>query len=279
MIGDMENYPTSAPPVVFNSTRRQHPSKLKIIATTRPASREGDDDRNEPPFDSPSPMSRCSSVSFVTPVTPLTTPVPLPAPSGKADGLQPHTEFLSVRQNNYMPKRSKSMIENVRSFFTPRSTSPVTPLSREPSTRSSVSSSSLLRWWSRESRVRSAPDVAREELPSGLTTMSLHAEAVPRRSLATTDPPYSQPDLQYLYSEIARASTTEFGVDLPQKRGLFSSRLRGPRRRWTASPLSSERHEQDSMLVSTRIRRKIFHRFTHSTRDYDNTPPHAQDRL
>jgi len=217
-------------------------------------------------------------VSFVTPVTPLTTPVPLIAPPSKADGLQHHTEFLSVRQNNCMPKRSKSMIENVRSFFNPRSASPATGLSREPSTRSSVSSSSLLRWWSRESRVRSAPDAAREEFPSGLTTMSLYAETVPRQSLAAADPPYSQPDLQYLYSEIARAPTTEFGVDLPQKRGLFSSRSRGSRRRWTASPLSSERQDQDTTLVSTRIRRKILHRFTHSNRDYDDTPPHAQDR-
>ena len=281
ILGDTENCMTSAHSIVPNPVkRRQHPSKLKIVAMTKATSHEGDEGVNEF-LESPSPMSHCSSVSFATPVTPLTTAAPLPTPSGKADSIHSQ-EFLNVRQNYCAPKRSKSMIENVRGLFAPRSASPTTALNREPSTRSSASNSnsSLLRWWSRESlrrRVRSAPDVPSEELPSALTTRSLHVEAVPRPLLATADRPYSQPDLHCLYSETVGASTAEFGVDdrSPQRKGIFSSR--GPQRRWTTYTLSSERREEDSTPVPARIRRNFtfLHRFTHSTRGYDSdtTPP------
>ncbi|KAF8557013.1 Dbl homology domain-containing protein [Imleria badia] len=278
MLGDTENCTTSAHSVVPKPMkRRQHPSKLKIVAMTKATSQEGDEGGNELALDSPSPMSHCSSVSFATPVTPLTIPTPLPAPPGKADSCHSHSEFLNVLQNDCAPKRSKSMIENVRGLFAPRPTSPTTALNREPSTRSSVSNSSLLRWWSGESlrrRVRSAPDVPGEELPSALTTTSLHVDAAPRPLLATTDRPYSQPDLHCLYSETTGSSTTEFGVDDPstQKKHTFSSR--GPQRRWTASALSSESREEDLIPVPTRIRRNFsfLHRFTQSTRASDDTP-------
>lgn len=274
MLGDTENCTTSVHPIVPNPTkRRQHPSKLKIVAMTKAASQEGDEGGNELSLDPPSPMSHCSSVSFVTPVTPLTIPTPLPEPPGKADSFHSHSEFLNVVQNDCAPKRSKSMIENVRGLFAPRPTSPATNLSREPSTRSSVSNSSLLRWWSRESlrrRVRSAPDVPGAELPSALTTRSLHVEAAPWPLLATTDRPYSQPDLHCLYSE---SVTAEFGVDDPstQKKRTFASR---GTQRWTASALSSERREEDSIPVPTRIRRNFsfLHRFTQSSRACDDTP-------
>ncbi|KAF8450526.1 hypothetical protein L210DRAFT_2394516 [Boletus edulis BED1] len=257
---------------------RQHPSKLNIVTLTKATSQEGDEGGNEPALESPSPMSHCSSasVSFATPITPLTAPAPLPIPTGKADNIHPHSEFLNVRQTHWAPKRSKSMIENVRGLFAPRPASATTALSRESSTRSSVSNSSLLRWWSRESlrrRVRSAPDVPSEELPSALTTRSLHVEAATRSLLATTDRPYSQPDLHFLYSETVGPPTTEFGVDPPpQKKGIFSSR--SSRRRTLASTLSSERCEDDSIPVPTRVRRNFLflHRCTQSTRDYDTMP-------
>ncbi|KAH0839929.1 hypothetical protein J3R83DRAFT_883 [Lanmaoa asiatica] len=276
MLGDTEYCTTSAHSVVLKPVKRgQHPSKLKIVAMTKSTSHEGDEGSNELFHESSSPMSHCSSVSFATPVTPLTIPAPLPTPSGKADSFHPHAEFLNVRQKDCVPKRSKSMIENVRGLFTPRSASPTAALTREPSTRSSMSNSSLLKWWSRESlrrRVRSAPDVPSEELPSALTTRSLHVEVATRPLLATTDRPYSQPDLHCLYSETAGPSTTEFGVDdpSPQKRGIFSSRSH-----WTASTLSSERRGEDTTSVPTRVRRNFsfLHRFTYNTRDYDATIP------
>ena len=276
MLSDTESCMTPAHSVVPKSLKRgQHPSKLKIVAMTKATSHEGEEGGNELALESPSPMSHCSSVSFATSVTPLTIPTPLPVPSGKANSFHSHSEFLNVRQNGCVPKRSKSMIENVRGLFAPRSASPTTALNRESSTRSSVSNSSLLRWWSRESlrrRVRSAPDVPNEELPSALTTMSLHVEAAPRPLLTTTDRPYSHPNIHCLYSETAGSSTTEFGADDPslQRKGVFSSR--GPQRRWTASTLS-ERREEDSTPVPTRIRRNFtfLHRFTHNTRDYDRS--------
>lgn len=277
ILSDTESCMTSAHSVVPKPLKgRQHPSKLNIVAVTKATTHEGEEGGNEPSLESPSPMSHCSSVSFATPVTSLTIPTPLPVPSDKAYSFHSHAEFLNVRQNSCVPKRSKSMIENVRGLFAPRSASPTTALNREPSTRSSVSNSSLLRWWSRESlrrRVRSAPDVPNDELPSALTTMSLHVEAAPRPFLTTTDRPYSHPDIHCLYSETAGTSTTEFGADDPslQRKGVLSSR--GPQHRWTVSTLSSERYEEDSTPVPTRIRRNFtfLQRFTHSTRDYDRS--------
>lgn len=277
ILGDVESHTTctlSAAPNPVN--KRQHPTKLKIIATNKATAHQGDEDGIEPSLESPSPMSHCSSVSFATPVTPLTIPVPLP--SSKADSF--HTDSLHVGPKDCIPKRSKSMIENVRCFFTPRPASPTTALTREPSTRSSVSNSSLLKWWSRESlrrRVRSAPDAPSEELPSALTTMSLHVEPTPRPFLATVDQPYSQPDIHCLYSETTGLSTTEFGVDhSSQRKGIFSSC--GPRRRHTAhmahraSLFLSERREEDSAPSTARIRRNFsfLQRLAYSTNDRDH---------
>lgn len=281
MLGDMDNHTTSTSTlsVVSNPVKKtQHPNKLKIVAMTKTTFHQADEYGNEPSLEPPSPLSHCSSVSFATPVTPLTIPQPLSTPSGKADSSQSHSESLNVSQD-CVPKRSKSMIENVRGFFAPRPASPTTALTREPSTRSSVSNSSLLRWWSRESlrrRVRSAPDVPSEGLPSAVTTTSLHVEAAPRPLFATTDRPYSQPDLHCLYSETAVLCTTEFGVDQPsQKKGMFSSR--GPRRRHTASTLRPEGREEDSTPAPTRIRRNFsfLQRFAYSagTRDYNDAIP------
>lgn len=265
MLSDTETCTTSAHSLAPKpGKRRQHPRKLKIVATTKATPQEGDEGDHDPSLDSPSPMSHCSSVSFATPITPLA--VPAPSPASRADSCNSHSEFLNAHQNVCTPKRSKSMIENVRGLFAPRAVSPTTALSREPSTRSSVSNSSLLKWWSRESlrrRVRSAPDVPNEELPSALTTGSLDLAAAPWPPLATADRPNSQPNLHCLMS-----CTTEFGVVVPsQTAGTFSSC--GSQHRWT-----SERHE-DSVPVATRIRRNFsfLHRFTRGTRDCDNTTP------
>ncbi|KAG9317464.1 hypothetical protein JVU11DRAFT_1666, partial [Chiua virens] len=124
---------------------RQPPNKLKIVAITKPSSQQGDEDGNELCLDSPSPMSHCSSVSFVTPPTPLTTAVALSTPSCKAESVQSHSEFLNVYRKDYVPKRSKSMIDNVRGFFISRSASPTPALSRELSTESSRVTWSSLR--------------------------------------------------------------------------------------------------------------------------------------
>ncbi|KAF9226616.1 hypothetical protein BS17DRAFT_775898 [Gyrodon lividus] len=269
ILSDPENYcPTAYPVPAKTITKRRHPKKLKIVAMAKAASYDWDEDGNELYIESPSPMSHCSSASGTTPVTPLTTSAPLSAPPAVVDSTSARSEPLAVRQEDSIPKRSRSMIENVRGFFIPRSASPTTALTREPSTRSSVSNSSLLRWWSRESlrrRVRSAPDVPDNELPSALTTQSLHVTEIRRPSLATAERPYSQPDLHRLYPQTAGPSTTEFGVDYPtppQTKGIFSAR--SPRRRWTASVLSPATRDDGPTPTSSRLRRNLsfLHRLT-----------------
>ncbi|KIL00040.1 hypothetical protein PAXRUDRAFT_8466 [Paxillus rubicundulus Ve08.2h10] len=264
MLSDPESYcPTSHPVLPMPIAKRRHPKKLKIVAMAKAVSYDGDEDGNDLYIDSPSPMSHCSSsASATTPMTPLTAPLSAPPVVSSING---RSEFLAVRQEESIPKRSRSMVENVRGFFTPRSTSPTTALTREPSARSSVSSSSLLRWWSRESlrrRVRSAPDVPDKELPSAHTTQSLNVTEAPRLSLATAERPYSQPDLQRLYPQIAGPSTTECEVDYPTPPSIKGSR--GPRRRWTASMLSPVPRDEDPTTRSSRLRRNLsfLHRFT-----------------
>jgi hypothetical protein len=266
MLSDPENYcPTSHPVLPMPITKRRHPKKLKIVAMAKAASYDGNEDGNELYIDSPSPMSHCSSsASATTPMTPLIAPLSAPPAVSSMNG---RSEFLAVRKEECVPKRSRSMIENVRGFFIPRSTSPTTALTREPSARSSVSNSSLLRWWSRESlrrRVRSAPDVPDKELPSVHTTQSLNVTEVPRLSLAIAERPYSQPDLQRLYPQTAGPSMTEFGVDYPTPPNTNTKGSYGPRRRWTASMLSPVTHDEDSTPRSSRLRRNLsfLHRFT-----------------
>ncbi|KAF9247353.1 hypothetical protein BU15DRAFT_84864 [Melanogaster broomeanus] len=270
LLSDPENYgPTAYPVLAKPITKRRHHKTLKIVAMAKAASCEGIDLGSELYTGPPSPGSHCSSASVTpTAVTPLTTTTPLSESQAVVDNVTTGSEFLAARQEDCVPKRSRSMIENVRGFFIPQAASPTTALTREPSPRSSVSNPSLLRWWSRESlrrRVRSAADVPDKELPSALTTQSLNVTEVPRPFLATAERPYSQPDLQRLYPQIAGPSGTEFEVDFPtppKTRGIFSTLA--PRRRWTASVLSPATPDEDPTQTSSRLRRNLtfMHRFT-----------------
>ncbi|KIJ70111.1 hypothetical protein HYDPIDRAFT_104782 [Hydnomerulius pinastri MD-312] len=268
MMSDPDGYsPALHPPLIKPGAKRRQPKKLKIVAMPRSASSEGDEDGNELFVESPSPMSHCSSASATTPATPLTAPQPLSAPPTVPDTMAARSEFLAVRQEECVPKRSRSMIENVRGLFIPRSASPATGLVRQPSSRSSASATSLMKWWSRESlrrRVRSAPDVPTEELPSALTSQSLNGTEASVPSLATTGRPYSQPDLMRLgtFPQTAGPSTTEFGVDYPtptKMMNFFSSR-----RRSAASASSPALRDDDATPRSVRLRRNLsfLHRFT-----------------
>jgi len=221
---DMEG--TLHPLVKPAGKRRQ----LKIVSITKSASSDCDDDGNEPFLESPSPMSHCSSGSATVPITPLNLPVALGASLSMVDDGVTRPEFLGLRQESCAPKRSRSMIDNVRGLFVPRCGSPTSGLVRESSVRSGSSSSSLLRWWSKESirkRSRSAPDAPPNELP---TTQSLGS--VPQcPSILLADKPYSQPDFQCLRSltppRHTRHSSIEFelGSECPKKaRGFFSAR-------------------------------------------------------
>lgn len=210
--------------------RRQPKKQPKIVSIAKSTSSDCDDDGNELFLESPSPLSYCSSGSATVPITPLNLPVPLSATLSIVDDGVTRPEFLGLRQEGCAPKRSRSMIDNVRGLFVPRCGSPTSGLVRESSVRSGSSSSSLLKWWSKESmrrRSRSAPDAPPNELP---TTQSL-GSGPPCPSILLADRPYSQPDFQCLRSlsppRHTRHSSIEFelGSERPKKaRGFFSAR-------------------------------------------------------
>lgn len=246
------------------------PTKLKIVAVSRAASLDDDEAKLEGALESPSPMSQCSSISASAPGSLAASPVvpgPLSAPTSVLSGAAPLTE-LAARKEAFTPKRSRSMVENVRVLFS-RSTSPMLPLSYQPSESSSVSSTpSLLKWWSKGTlrrRVRSAPDVPLEELPSDASTKSL-SNPIPsfHPSLASADRPMSQPDLIRLsqFPQPAHDSSVgDFGVrtSTPVRlRTLFGSpSLR--RRSTTTSSVSSSPGSQEGGFTprTVRMRRNL----------------------
>ncbi|KAG2369598.1 hypothetical protein BDR07DRAFT_1476712 [Suillus spraguei] len=245
--------------------KRHQPTKLKIVTVSRAASLDDDEAKLEGALESPSPMSQCSSVSASAPGSLAASPVvpgPLSAPTSVLSGAAPRPE-LAARKEAFTPKRSRSMVENVRVLFS-RSTSPMLPLSYQPSESSSVSSTpSLLKWWSKGTlrrRVRSAPDVPLEELPSDASTKSL-SNPIPsfHPSLASADRPMSQPDLIRLsqFPQSAHDSPVgDFGVGTStpvRLRTLFGSpSLR--RRSTTTSSVSSSPGSQEGGFTSRTVR-------------------------
>ncbi|KAG1755533.1 hypothetical protein EDB19DRAFT_1625685 [Suillus lakei] len=264
--GDVPAVP-SIPPAKL--AKRRQPTKLKIIAVSRAASLDGDEVKLEVPPESPSPMSQCSSVSVSAPGSLATSPIapgPLSAPTSVLSGAAPRPE-LTARKEAFTPKRSRSMVENVRVLFS-RSTSPMLPLSYQPSESSSVSTTpSLLKWWSKGTlrrRVRSAPDVPLEELPSDASTKSLN-NPIPsfHPSLASADRPMSQPDLMRLSQfpqSAPDSSAGDFGVGTStpvRLRTLFGSQsLR--RRSTTAASVPSPSSQEGGFTPRTmRMRRNL----------------------
>lgn len=265
--GDIPAVP-SIPSTKLAKHRQQ--TKLKIIAVSRAASLDDDEVRLEGAPESPSPMSQCSSVSASAPGSLAASPVvhgPLSSPTSALSSVAPRPE-LAARKEAFTPKRSRSMVENVRVLFS-RSTSPMLPLSYQPSESSSVSSTpSLLKWWSKGTlrrRVRSAPDVPLEELPSDASTKSL-SNPIPsfHPSLASVDRPMSQPDLMHLsqFPQSAPGSSVgDFGVGTStpvRLRTLFGSpSLR--RRSTTAASVSSSPGSQEGGFTprTVRMRRNL----------------------
>lgn len=240
--GDVPAVP-SIPPAKLAKRRQQ--TKLKIVAVSRAASLEDDEAKLEGAPESPSPMSQCSSVSVSAPGSIVAGPVP-PEPLSA-----PVLSGAAPRQEAFTPKRSRSMVENVRVLFS-RSTSPMLPLSYQPSESSSVSTTpSLLKWWSKGTlrrRVRSAPDVPLEELPSDASTKSL-SNPIPsfHPSLTSADRPMSQPDLMRLSQfpqSTPGSSVGDFTSTPVRLRTLFGSpSLR--RRSTTAASVSSSPGSQE----------------------------------
>lgn len=247
--------------------KRRHPKRLKILAMPKLASSEGDEDANEVFLDSPSPISYCSTASVTMPVTPLNLPGPLSAQLPCLDHSVMRPESLNARQEGCVPKRSRSMIENVRFLFSSRSSSPNSLLAREPSVGGGASSPSLLRWWSRGSlrqRARSAPDVPANELS---TSQSLSTPE-PQGTILLAERPYSQPDLKCFHSfsphtrtiEHVRHSSVEVDVSPVRAKTMFSVRARMT---VSMSPKVGRRDEEGGTGV-VRVRRNMsfLQRFT-----------------
>ncbi|KAH7931233.1 Dbl homology domain-containing protein [Leucogyrophana mollusca] len=271
---DPEAYPGAPYPTIAKASgKRRHPKKLRIIAVPRSASSEGEDDRTEIIPDSPTPISQCSSVSASLPTSlatsPITGSVPFSAPAviSNSHGDTHRAEFLAVRREDFVPKRSRSMADGVRGFFQSRSASPTLSTSRGPSeSGSGTLTPGRFRWWSKESlrrRVRSAPDVPAEELPPNTTSKSLNGlMSIPRPSLASSERPVSQPDLKRLgtFPQSAGPSSSAFGLDLPtptRKKSIFSAH--SIRRRSTASATVSPSGsgEQENSPKSIRMHRNL----------------------
>ena len=107
-------------------------------------------------LDSPPGVSRCSSVSSVLPSPVDTSPLPIPTPGVSPSGTEPSIQ----RGRDAVPKRSRSVVDNVRSLFhSPRSRSPSSSSGRaSPSPAltvdtpsSSDSSNSIVQWLRRAS--------------------------------------------------------------------------------------------------------------------------------
>lgn len=250
--------------------KRRQPKKLKVIMA-KPVGSE------DVFVESPSPVSHCSSTSVTALATPLDSPGPITTNlPGLESGIARQDSFR-LHQQGCTPKRSRSMIENVRGLFVSRSASPVSVLVREPSVGSGTSGKGLLKWWSRETfrhRSRSAPDTPRDELP---TSKSLGPE-VRRPSILLTDRPYSsQSDLKRLslpshrhgpstqrQGHVRHSSVDfELGYEGPARGKLFSTRSRRASMSLTASLRDREGECAGSAGVS-KLRRSLsfFQRLT-----------------
>ncbi|KDQ64246.1 hypothetical protein JAAARDRAFT_27872 [Jaapia argillacea MUCL 33604] len=186
---DPEWTPTGAQKKVLSKSRtlasRRHAKKSLRIMPPMPnhcseggSSSDGKGIENpDALLDSPTPMSQCSSgmshtLCDLSPGIDLTvTPNRLANLASRND---PESELLVV-DSSYRPKRTRSMVDNVRGLFYIRPPSPIALIPSSPSKAPSFvdqgedwnggTSGRLSRWWkgSLRRRVRSAPEVPMDE--------------------------------------------------------------------------------------------------------------------
>ena len=125
-------------------------------------------------LDTPSPLTQCSSTSSSNVGSALpspmdgSSPLPLPVPGT--------VRRSDSRRSDYGPKRARSMVDNVRHFFQPRSTSPSPSIEGSPKTPPASldpepdtpggTPGGLVTWWRRGSlrrRVQSSPEVPADD--------------------------------------------------------------------------------------------------------------------
>lgn len=138
--------------------------------------------------ESPSPMTRCSTATSSNPnsvlPSPLEIPMPLPTPPGAFPSHSRDTRGADAR-----PKRTRSMVDNVKYFFHSRSTSPSPSPQRSPKILvchlepEADTHGGLMYWWRRGSlrrRAQSSPEAPTDSsapvTPAASSDDSNHAD-------------------------------------------------------------------------------------------------------
>ncbi|KAH9948767.1 hypothetical protein B0H21DRAFT_689481 [Amylocystis lapponica] len=223
--------PSVVPTVTSNLTKVESEAELELPATQSPV--EG--------LDSPFPLSQCSSTTSSNAGSALPSPVALgmslPVPDLANDATIRQSDVLMAHNEDYRPKRTRSMVDNVRYFFQSRPASPSSSSDHSPPTPPLMPlvpqyppeiepPVSIVQWWRKGSlrrRVQSSPDVPGEEpqpIPAGRSSEDTRGSfLVSRRPVTVPEQPpnatYGPPD-----SESSQASSRRvaFTGTMPSRR-------------------------------------------------------------
>jgi hypothetical protein len=262
---------TSTPKSLAN---RRHARKLKIVSVPLTLTSEGEGGPGENLPDTPPALSQCSSVSASNPgsatCSPITETAPLRAIPFRTNTNIPRPDLLVVREADYRPKRSRSMVDNVKYIFLSRSTSsassvsadhslPPSPEDPRPQWNASLNSG-LFKWWSGtlRRRTRSASGVPEEIPPFTSRTYSDSSPPMPVRRTKTAKErrpgllSTSESGQLRTYTAPPEISTVETHFQQNpspvRQRSLFSS---------TTSRRQSKAFTQDEPVPSSRLQRNL----------------------
>ncbi|TFK55526.1 hypothetical protein OE88DRAFT_1731208 [Heliocybe sulcata] len=209
------------------AARRQAKKSLRILAPLPSRSIDGVEgpsstaqDNADQMMDSPTPLSQCSSVGTSQAGSVLPSPAADPrslTPEAGVDLVYPESgrgheqnrqsEYLTVTESEWRPKRARSMVDNVRGLFYIRTNSPTLSVGPSSSYASQMYSaaegdgaqdwtaprppSRLTRWWkgSLRRRVQSAPEVPRDGPDPSVEQPPMDSSATFRASTDTPDVP------------------------------------------------------------------------------------------
>ncbi|KAI0089207.1 hypothetical protein BDY19DRAFT_131670 [Irpex rosettiformis] len=216
-----------------SSSAKLKKQRLSLLSSIPPMPSKADQDDNLPIVErsqSPSPLTRGSSAASSNTNSVLPSPVertmPLPTPGSI------YHRTLDTRKAD-RPKRTHSMVDNVKYFFQSRSTSPnpyqqsppvsVVNLDVEPETHGG-----LIQWWRRGSvrhRAQSSPDAVTDDsapvTPAASSDDSSHGDlkAISDRDLLTASPTMLSADGHHH----RHVSSPQNSATLSRRRSLFAS--------------------------------------------------------
>ena len=184
-------------------------------------------------LDSPLGVSRCSSVSSVLPSPVDTSPLPIPTPGVSPSGtvrLSDHESSIQ-RGRGAVPKRSRSVVDNVRSLFhSPRSRSASSssgraspsPVLTVDTPLSSDSSNSIVQWLRRASLRRGRTSASSSSANSIVDGHLGHGESR-RRMVSRTSTDSVAMRNQYLDVPRPRGTRDHYNCSPKRHRSLFVS--------------------------------------------------------